>query len=80
MYVVTQIYKEDEFTVIFDVVESYEVLVNYVKILMERDETLVKEHDVLPITPQIGYQTSIASNDKYWILFERHEYATEPRE
>lgn len=80
MYVILQIYKEDEYTVVLDVVESYEILVNYVKILMERDATLVKENETLPIRPQEGYQIPIASNDKYWILFERHEYATVPRE
>lgn len=67
--------KESEF--IYDVVENYDILVNYFKKLMENNPNL-KMIQPIPKNPQIGNLIPILHNDHIEYYIERYEFVTEP--
>lgn len=67
--------KESEF--IYDVVENYDILVDYFKKLMERNPSL-KMIQPIPQNPQIGYLIPILFSDNIEYYIERYEFVKEP--
>jgi hypothetical protein len=67
--------KESEF--IYDVVENYDILVNYFKKLMEINPSL-KMTQPIPSNPRIGYLIPILHCDNIEYCIERYEFVTVP--
>jgi hypothetical protein len=67
--------KESEF--IYDVVENYDILINYFKKLMEINPSL-KMIQPIPSNPRIGYLIPILHCDNIEYCIERYEFVTVP--
>ena len=77
MFVVKYFDSKKESDFIYDVVENYDILVNYFKILMERNPNL-KMIQPIPQNPQIGHLIPILHSNNIEYYIERYEFVTEP--
>ena len=77
MFVIKYFDSKKESDFIYDVVESYDILVIYFKKLMERNPSL-KMIQPIPQNPQIGNIIPILQNNGIEYYIERYEFVTEP--
>lgn len=78
MYVITVEDNETQTQTIIDVVETYEILVKYMELFVERNPEFKKELDTIPQNPQLGYTVPILKSNVYYVCIQRYEFTTEP--
>jgi hypothetical protein len=77
MFVIFRYDVKNDFEGIVDIVENYNVLVNYIQELTIKYPTL-KSIQYPPANPHIGYTIPLLRNDDFEFWIQRHEFVSNP--